>query len=157
MNKEAVQATFTISKPKSALLQVSRAQRADATADDTLRSRINLCRPTGRGASLRVPRRGPVERGLAGCGTEVIRLASIDGAARGPLRIDHHPAHRIFFHASPPAFFAVHSCGLNRRSVIEFITTDTELKPMAAPAMIGLSTIPMPANTPAAIGMSAVL
>ncbi len=52
---------------------------------------------------------------------------------------------------------AVHSCGLNRRSVIEFITTDTELKPIAAPATIGFSTIPIPASTPAAIGMSAVL
>jgi len=52
---------------------------------------------------------------------------------------------------------ALHSCGLNRRSVIEFITTDTELKPIAAPATIGFSTIPIPASTPAAIGMSAVL
>lgn len=31
MNKEAVQATFTMRRPKSALLQVSRAQRSDAT------------------------------------------------------------------------------------------------------------------------------
>ena len=44
MNREAVQTRFTMSKPKSALLHVSRAQRADATADDTLGSRINLCR-----------------------------------------------------------------------------------------------------------------
>src|SRR5437667_8383078 len=103
MNREAVQTRFTTSKPKSALLHVSRAQRADATADDTLGSRINLCWEHA-DASLGEPRRGPVERGLAGCGTEVVRLASIDGAARGPLRVDHHPAHRIFLHASPPGF-----------------------------------------------------
>src|SRR5213083_1905854 len=57
----------------------------------------------------------------------------------------------------PHLLVSIQSCGLNRRSVIEFITTDTELKPIAAPAMIGFSTIPIPANTPAAIGMSAVL
>jgi hypothetical protein len=37
------------------------------------------------------------------------------------------------------------------------MTTDTELKPMAPPAMIGFSTIPIPASTPAATGISAVL
>src|SRR6266487_538186 len=50
-----------------------------------------------------------------------------------------------------------HTVGWNRRRVIEFITTETELKPIAAPAMIGFRTIPTPASTPAAIGMRAVL
>src|SRR2546428_12123976 len=120
-----------------------------------LRSRINFCREV-RGPSLRVTRRTPVEGGFARRGTEVVRLSSVDGAARGPLRVDHHPAHRISLHFSPPEC-ATQICGLNRRSVIEFITTDTELKPIAAPAMIGFNTIPIPAKMPAAMGMSAVL
>src|SRR3989441_1071321 len=107
--------------------------------------------PNVRATSLREPRRAPVERRLARRGTEMVRLASVDGAARGPLRLDHHPAHRIFLHGSPPTW-RPHSCGWNPRKVIEVITTGTELKPMAAPAMIGFSTIPIPAQIPAAIG-----
>src|SRR2546427_1112278 len=120
-----------------------------------LGSRINFCREV-HGPSLRVPQRTPVERSFARDGTESVRLASVHGTTRGPLRVDCHPAYRIFLHFSPPEH-ATQICGLNRRSVIEFITTDTELKPIAAPAMIGFSTIPIPAKTPAAIGMSAVL
>src|SRR5712691_5559054 len=44
MNSEAVQLTFRTRTAKSARLQVSRAQRAEATPDDTVRSRINVCR-----------------------------------------------------------------------------------------------------------------
>jgi len=52
--------------------------------------------------------------------------------------------------------------GLNRRRVIEFITTETELKPIAPPAMMGFSTNLRPriapvAKIPAARGIRAVL
>src|SRR5438132_12111001 len=104
MKRDAVQTRLRTSKPKSALLQVSRAQRADVTADDTLGSRINLCRQFVRAVSLGEPCRGPVERGLARRGTEVVIRTSIDGDACGPLRIDRHPAPRVFLHPSAPGF-----------------------------------------------------
>src|SRR5438876_8685874 len=118
--------------------------------------------PTRR--SLRVLRRVTVERRLAAGGAEDIRLASEDGAACGPLRVHHHPAHRILFHSVTSSVLdrIGQIRGLKRRRVIEFITTETELKPIAPPAMIGFSTNLRPriapvAKIPAARGIRAVL
>lgn len=51
------------------------------------------------------------------------------------------------------------SAGRKRRNSSEFVTTDTELKPIAAPANTGCRRIPRPIakRTPAATGMKAVL
>src|SRR2546426_4352565 len=99
-NSEAVQTTFRTRTAKSARLQVSRAQRGEATESDTVRTTINLCRPRPPSDSLREQGRVPIERGLAAGGAEVERPALVNGAARGPLGIDRHSAHGIFFHRS---------------------------------------------------------
>src|SRR5712692_11050862 len=116
------------------------------------------------GTSLRELRRILLERSLAADRAEGVCLAAIHRAARRPLWVHHHPANRIFFHFVTPgsATLRSHRRGRNRRRVIEFITTETELNPMAAPAMIGFSTMFTPgisptARIPAATGISAVL
>ena len=83
---------------------------------------------------------------------EVERRVVVRSAARSSLWVDFHPANRVSCHVSPPQNF-----GVKRLRVIEFMTTETELKPIAAPAMIGFSTMPIPARTPAASGMRAAL
>src|SRR5712692_3650338 len=127
---------------------------------------INLSRWIARleETSLRELRGILLERGLAAARAEGVCLAAIHRAARRAIRVHHPAANRIFFHLSPPASASArgHSRGRNRRSVIEFITTETELNPMAAPAMIGFSTMLTPgisptARIPAARGISAVL
>src|SRR5713226_3531451 len=114
--------------------------------------------------SLRELRGILLERGLAADRAEGVCLAAIHRGARRALRVHHHTANRIFFHLSPPGSATVrgHSRGRNHRSVIEFITTEKELNPMAAPAMIGFSTMFTPgisptARIPAARGIRAVL
>src|SRR2546428_3211184 len=97
---EAVQTTFRTRTVKSARLQVSRAHRREATEGDTVRSTINLCRPTPPNDSLRELRRVPIERGLTPGGTEVEGPALVNGAASRPLRIHHHSADGIFFHGA---------------------------------------------------------
>src|SRR5256886_3581621 len=100
MSRGAVQTTFRTRTAKGARLQVSRAHRAEATEGDTVRSTINLCRPRPPNDSLRELDRVPIEGGLAAGGAEVEGPALVSGAARGPLGIDRHSAHGIFFHRS---------------------------------------------------------
>src|SRR5437899_6124783 len=98
MNSEAVQITFRRRTAKSARLQVSRAQRGEATEGDTVRSTINLCRPRPPNDSLCELRWVPIERRLASGGAEVERPDLVNGAAGRPLRIHHHSADGFFFH-----------------------------------------------------------
>src|SRR2546425_7132905 len=113
MNSEAVQTTFRTRTAKSARLQVSRAQRGEATESDTVRTTINLCRPRPPNDSLRELGRVPIEGGLAAGGAEVERPALVSGAARGPLGIDRHSAHGIFFHRSLERTVLRESSGLS--------------------------------------------
>src|SRR2546427_6660814 len=112
-NSEAVQTTFRTRTAKSARLQVSRAQRGEATESDTVRTTINLCRPRPPNDSLRELGRVPIEGGLAAGGAEVERPALVNGAARGPLGIDRHSAHGIFFHRSLERTVLRESSGLS--------------------------------------------
>src|SRR3989442_15838799 len=113
MNREALQTTFRTRTAKSARLQVSRAHRAEATESDTVRTTINLCRPRPPNDSLRELGRVPIEGGLAAGGAEVERPALVSGAARGPLGIDRHSAHGIFFHRSLERTVLRESSGLS--------------------------------------------
>src|SRR5256712_1680011 len=113
MNREALQTTFRTRTAKSARLQVSRAQRGEATESDTVRTTINLCRPRPPNESLRELGRVPIEGGLAAGGAEVERPALVSGAARGPLGIDRHSAHGIFFHRSLERTVLRESSGLS--------------------------------------------
>src|SRR5256712_13080486 len=112
-NSEAVQTTFRTRTAKSARLQVSRAQRGEATESDAVRTTINLCRPRPPNDSLRELGRVPIEGGLAAGGAEVERPALVSGAARGPLGIDRHSAHGIFFHRSLERTVLRESSGLS--------------------------------------------
>ncbi len=108
-------------------------------------------------AGMPVPVGVAVESLQATLRAEEERRVVVRSAARSSLWIDFHPANGVFCHVSPPQNF-----GVKRFRVIEFITTDTELKPIAAPAMIGFRTIFRPssapvARTPAATGIRAVL
>src|SRR5438094_663884 len=114
-------------------LRVSRLRRREVTSRTSRESdRTTPCIPRSRSStsSLRRSRYRPAD-------------ASGPPSSRTP---DLSP----FIHLLVHAIRSNQSCGRNRRSVIEFITTETELKPIAAPARIGFRTTLRPNRAPVA-------